>query len=365
VLAAPTEGNKSAQQAVRLYEQKEYKKAADEFEKLFNSGLPPSANYFYYAALSNQNCQQIARAEQLFKYIIQNYPGTVHAQYSARALVSIAPVNALHLPAKGASDQNISRLGTTLGAQPKSGNLDGSNSKISHRAKYTQMFFESTDPRCHKILFIGNSLTYVNQLPIMLAALALNSQTCSELRIGEVVEGGATLKQLFDGPSAVNAIKIDGPWTEVVLQDQSTEPIRAPEETAEFANKFAQEIKRVSARPLLFETWALKGQMSSQPALKKAYLEAAASSSGMFVPAGEAFSICLSTHPEIELYGDDRHPNQAGTYLAACVFYRKIFGRTPVGLPSTLSAGGVSVASLDPKTAAVLQQVADKAAQAN
>ena len=362
VLAAPTEMDKSAKQAISLYEQHEYKKAADEFEKLFKSSLPPSANYFYYAALSNQNCRQIARAEQLFKYIIQNYPGTVPAQYSARALANIAPENAVP---KGASDQNSSRSGTTLGAQSKSDNLGGSNNAVSRQAKYAQMFFESTDPRCHKILFIGNSLTYTNQLPIVLAALALNSQTCSELRVGEVVEGGATLEQLFNGPSAVNAIKIDGPWTEVVLQDQSTAPITAPAETAEFADKFAQEIKKVNARPVLFETWALKGQMSSQPALKNAYLEAAGSSRGLFVPAGEAFSICLSTHPEIELYGDDRHPNQVGTYLAACVFYRKIFGRSPVGLPSTLSAAGISVAILDPKIAAVLQQIADKAAQAN
>jgi len=367
VLAAPTEMDKDARQAITLYEQHAYKQAADEFEKLFKSGFPPSPNYFYYAALSNQNCRQIARAEQLYKYIIKNYPGTTPAQYSADALTIMGSENHIPMPANGAANQNGSRSGTTISsAQSRSANLDGSNNAVSHQAKYAQLFFDSVASGCHKILFIGNSLTYTNQLPIVLAALALNSQTCSELKVGEVVQGGATLEQLFNGPSAVNAIRTDGPWTEVVLQDQSTTPITAPAETAEYVDKFAQEIKKVNAQPVLFETWSVNGQMSSQqPALKNAYLQAAGSSRGLFVPAGEAFSICLSTHPEIELYADDRHPNQAGTYLAACVFYRKIFGRSPVGLPSTLSAAGISVANLNPRVAAVLQQIADKAAQAN
>jgi hypothetical protein len=38
-------------------------------------------------------------------------------------------------------------------------------------------------------------------------------------------------------------------------------------------------------------------------------------------------------HPEISLWGDDgSHPNGAGTYLAACVFYAVIFRSSPSGL---------------------------------
>ena len=47
---------------------------------------------------------------------------------------------------------------------------------------------------------------------------------------------------------------------------------------------------------------------------------------------------------------DGSHPSIAGTYLAACVFYAKTFGQSPVGL--TYDPG------LDAKTAAQLQQVA-------
>ena len=44
------------------------------------------------------------------------------------------------------------------------------------------------------------------------------------------------------------------------------------------------------------------------------------------------------------------HPTTAGTYLAACVFYATLVGRTPVGLGAT---GGLS-----PADAAALQAVA-------
>jgi hypothetical protein len=91
---------------------------------------------------------------------------------------------------------------------------------------------------------------------------------------------------------------------------------------------------------------------------------AASSCGGTVVFAGEAFELCQKRHPEINLYADDRHPSQAGTYLAACVFYGKIFGRTPVGLPNDLSLvdddtkGKMSVFTLPKSTATALQNVA-------
>lgn len=85
---------------------------------------------------------------------------------------------------------------------------------------------------------------------------------------------------------------------------------------------------------------------------------------------GDAFAICSRDHAEINLYdGDGHHASREGTYLAACVFYAKLFGRTPVGLPSNLSLYDSdnkrteNLFSLPPETARTLQQVALSASQ--
>jgi hypothetical protein len=224
------------------------------------------------------------------------------------------------------------------------------------------MYFDSKSPQAKKILFVGNSLTFVNQLPIVLAALVFNSNTSSDLKIGEVVKGSATLEELYEHTDAISTIERSGPWTDVVLQEQSE--VLQPEKTQQYANSFSQSIRRASARTLIFETWAHKDNLSDQSRLKSVAQNIASSCGGTVVYAGEAFEVCRKRHPEINLYSDDRHPSQAGTYLAACVFYANIFGRTPVGLPSDLSLldddtkKRFTVLTIPAATATALQNVA-------
>jgi hypothetical protein len=59
----------------------------------------------------------------------------------------------------------------------------------------------------------------------------------------------------------------------------------------------------------------------------------------------------VSKQPEVNLYAiDKRHPSAAGTYLASCVVYAALTGRSPVG--------NTYLANIDAQTAAFLQHVA-------
>jgi len=59
----------------------------------------------------------------------------------------------------------------------------------------------------------------------------------------------------------------------------------------------------------------------------------------------------LRLDPSIALWqADGSHPSEAGTYLAACVLYARLFHRSPVGLSAT--------DGLSPSLAATLQTVA-------
>jgi hypothetical protein len=59
----------------------------------------------------------------------------------------------------------------------------------------------------------------------------------------------------------------------------------------------------------------------------------------------------LREDPAIALWQDDgSHPSAAGTYLAACVLYTRIFGATPVGISAS--------EGLSPDIARILQVAA-------
>src|SRR5215216_2269984 len=69
------------------------------------------------------------------------------------------------------------------------------------------------------VLFIGNSYTFVNNLPRLVAALAANE--ARPLQTESVTEGGATLKLHWQKGDALRAIR-QGHWDYVVLQEHST-----------------------------------------------------------------------------------------------------------------------------------------------
>lgn len=202
------------------------------------------------------------------------------------------------------------------------------------------------------ILFIGNSYTYVNDLPQQLSALAAGEDHPIETEM--VTEGGATLKFHWEKGNALAAIR-KGRWDYIVLQEQSTlgpAPVQNgviqisdPATFYKYARLFDKEIKNVGAKTILYLTWARRNAPQNQTLLTRAYTTLGNSLHDTVVPVGIAWANALKARPTLILHQeDDSHPNSSGTYLAACVFYASIYQKSPVGLPSRItSADGKSL----------------------
>jgi hypothetical protein len=65
---------------------------------------------------------------------------------------------------------------------------------------------------------------------------------------------------------------------------------------------------------------------------------------------GNKFYQVRTSHPEIELYEDDIHPNKYGAFLNACVFYQMLTDKKT----SELKYNG----EIEPKKAELLKQIA-------
>ncbi len=182
-----------------------------------------------------------------------------------------------------------------------------------------------------RVLFIGNSYTYFNDLPGLLARLAAANGL--ELVTESVVEGGMTLLGHLRCGEALSRIRSGG-WDAVVLQEQSTRPLDAPGLMEAAVQELAGEVDRVGARTALYLTWARHDHPDDQAALDSAYRRCAAAVGASVVPVGPCWQRALAEDPSLALYEQDgSHPAPMGTYLAACAFYAVLAGRSPVGTP--------------------------------
>jgi hypothetical protein len=188
---------------------------------------------------------------------------------------------------------------------------------------------------CHSraatnILFIGNSFTYFNGgIDKQIEGLAPATAAAS------VVAAGYTHEQHWTAGKALQKLR-ERKWDYVVLQEQSQIPVFDRRRFFEFARKFDQEIRRGGGRTVLLMTWERPD--SVQHGVNTVNMAASFAALGAelgvkVAPAGLAFARALRGKPELALYSHDGHPTAAGTYLTACVLYKTIFERSPVGNP--------------------------------
>src|SRR6185369_6488230 len=109
---------------------------------------------------------------------------------------------------------------------------------------------------CLRILFIGNSYTYVNDLPAALIALAKSGG--HQIETGMAAEGGMTLANHVDSADTAKQIT-SSPWDFVVLQEQSQIPSVKQARIDQMypaARRLVQQIEGAGAAPIFFITWA-------------------------------------------------------------------------------------------------------------
>ena len=195
---------------------------------------------------------------------------------------------------------------------------------------------------CQRILFIGNSYTYVNDLPGMFAKLADAGGHPAEVE--SAAQGGWSLSDHVNSPETLDKIKASK-WNFVVLQEQSQIPAFELSRTQGMypaARLLVREIEQTGARPVFFMAWAhrdgwpengLKNYEDMQFQIDSGYLGIARELNSPVAPVGFAWLTARRQNPGLNLWQDDGiHPSEEGTYLAACVFYAVIYRASPEGL---------------------------------
>jgi hypothetical protein len=176
------------------------------------------------------------------------------------------------------------------------------------------------------ILFIGNSLTYTNDLPAMVARIARVAG--DSVRVGMAAGPNIAVVDHTVGGSDAASELAQEPWAFVVLQQGPTPPGICRDTLIIAAMRLAPKIRDAGGRPALFLPWARRAFPQSLEPASESATAAARAVGGAVVPIGIAWRKALDADPELPLYGPDGyHPAPAGTLLAALTVYDRLVGR--------------------------------------
>ena len=174
-----------------------------------------------------------------------------------------------------------------------------------------------------RILMLGNSFTFVNNLPQTLAKL-------TGAEVAHHTRGGARLsEQLNPGTklgARTQAALSDAHWDYVVLQEMSHGPITSPKSFFSSVEQLCKQVREHGAVPVLYATWAYRKGGTKLTAkgwnydemfrkLFDAYHQAAQENHALIADVGQRFYELSDTQ---NLYVDDGvHPNEVGSRIAA------------------------------------------------
>ena len=195
------------------------------------------------------------------------------------------------------------------------------------------------------VLFIGNSLTFTEDVPGLVQALADAAGRSFEHET--IAQPSASLELHFQGPvpDRIRALEPDM----VVLQQGSSALPEGREHLLYWTRQFAEVIRDAGGEPALYMVWPPRDYAEYFPEVWTSYRMAADTVRGLFIPAGQTWAEALAIDPSLELYMvDGSHQTYLDAIAAAETIYASLYG-VPADSVPVLDDG------ISPETRAVLR----------
>lgn len=226
-----------------------------------------------------------------------------------------------------------------------------------------------TAPR--RVLFVGNSYLYYgdgmhNHVRRLANAADAQLQIQAATYKSATISGSELRDHNLRAYLEPGKLRVAEPFEIVVLQGGSAEAA-STQGRANFEATvidFDKEIRQTGARTALYMTHAYVAPHEHAGSgmigdIESLYVSTGNKIGALVIPAGLAFEQAYRRRPDIRLHKthDGSHPDLLGTYLAACVTYATLYGKSPDG--NAYDYYG----AIDRDTARFLQQVAEHTVQ--
>lgn len=212
---------------------------------------------------------------------------------------------------------------------------------------------EFDDSADYSILFVGNSLTYVNDVPGLVRQLAQRQ----DISVSTVMIAypDYSLQDHFNSGIAdeIRRLRAD-----IVVMQQG--PSSLPENSVHLANwaeQLAGVIREAGGEPAMYMVWPDVSRRFAFPAVEAAYADAATAINGRLLPAGTTWLRAWDADANLQLYAaDGLHSGYLGALAAAHTIYAGLFDVDPATLPAL--DDNVPAATLDLLRTAVATSLA-------
>jgi hypothetical protein len=221
------------------------------------------------------------------------------------------------------------------------------------------VYGQTTRSRCDaartlRVLFVGNSFTYVQNMPKMVEVIAAGLPgPC--ITTSMIAIGGATLEQHWKSDSVAQRIRSGG-WTHIVFNDQSTfgemsfvaGQVRigtSGKELFDYGSRFTKLARNAGATPILIAHWPnAHANQRDRQALDYIFARFQREHDVALAPVGLAITRMRAALPSLNPYfTDDHHLAAAGVYLEALVIYNVLTARAAAGAPHRISGRAVEL----------------------
>ena len=225
-----------------------------------------------------------------------------------------------------------------------------------------------------KVLFIGNSHTYFNDMPHLFAAMC-ESLTGERADVTMLAFSNKTLDWHCEEYFSVRFALLYGGYDFCVIQ-QFGHPIPPIEETEPPLRNLIELCNHVGTKPVLYMTWAKKDEPENAELISRIYRTLAEKYRTPLAPIAEIYDSLRVDHPEIELYWfDGSHASPYGDYLIAATFAALLTGQTDLSKlsdsvidfrvrfekgknPKAIEDAAAAETQGDPKITAILREYA-------
>ena len=172
------------------------------------------------------------------------------------------------------------------------------------------------------ILFVGNSHTYYNDMPLMVWQRAIE---CGyDCHVTMIAHGGWFLAQHVEEPDVRFNILYGG-YDYVVLQEHA-HPFGPVEKFRDAAVRLNRWIREAGSTPVIYDIWAKKSEPEKQEEMNEAHRMVAGEIDALLAGVGEHWWGYQKSWPELEMYADDgAHASSAGSDFAAKYIWETIF----------------------------------------
>jgi hypothetical protein len=194
-------------------------------------------------------------------------------------------------------------------------------------------------PKELRVLFLGNSQIFYNDLPRTVEALAESAPADRpRIKASQFTPGGASLESLWNkgaDKGSARAKITEEKWDYVILQERFD---AKADSFNKYAPLFHEVIEKQGAKTVLFCTASISSQYPQ--GFQELHDMHVTLGKKMHLPVAAAGKTWLTywgndTTPEqrLALYDPDKdHPGKKGSYIYACSLYAVLTGQSPVGL---------------------------------